>query len=443
MTLLAADLAKLWQDISPRALDLSRMTPAQQANLRTSLQALDRDLLKHLRKAAPPQLRLAPLLPLQNWLSSDSADLAVGGRHLLGSQNVGILLLAGGQGSRLGKDVPKGMLPLSNVLGRSLFQIFAEKVAAAQELYNSKIPLAVLTSSTDLERVLHFFQDRNYWGLNPEQVYFCAQSELPVLSSAHDPLIGVDGKVVYAPDGNGSAFHAFVKSGIASEFAAFGVTHLSVQPIDNPLSDLVHPALLGTVVASELANGDGSCPLCFKAIRRLETHESLGVFAHKNTSLRVAEYSEVDLFEGQLKGDFKLCNTGEFCISMKTAMQMADTDLATWPLHLAKKSIPSFEMPFPQQPNALKVEYFNFDMLEWIEGAKVMLFDRIDAFAPLKENGGLRGPKGVRAAMLKADQGQFKRVTGQKPPNELFELPASWYYPAGAKSHGTPIYKLS
>lgn len=449
MTLPTCDLTELWSRISPRPLKLEAMSPSQRANLKTSLRKLNRRELWYVRSARniPVESPPTPISPLKTWLSSSSPELAQRGCELLRAGKVGIVILAGGNGSRLGGNLPKGMVPLSNVLGRPLFQILVEKLVAAQSHYSAEFPLVVLTSKRDLQQTTRFFRDRAFWGLKPEKVHFVAQGEFPILTLEGDPLIGPDGSLVHGPNGNGSMFHELAKSGAIDQFTMEGITHISVQPIDNPLADPVNPALIGAVQTGPEALQNSGSPLCFKAVERLGAAEALGIFAVGNRSPRVIEYFELVNLADQLIERLTdvetagLSNTGEFCISLRSAVQIADVELNQWPLHLAKKCIPSIRTSKPRKPNGFKAEYFNFDILHWIDRAEVMLFDRATAFAPLKESRGCRGVHGVRAALQSADRYQYELVSHRQAPERAFELSANWFYSSGSKQLESPIYR--
>src|SRR3972149_8197563 len=144
-----------------------------------------------------------PLSPPEHFVRVGNPRYTRQGRALLREGKLGCLILAGGLGSRLGHEGPKGTYPITPIRKKSLFQLFAEKIRAAENRYQTTIPLAVMTSPQNHEETIRFFETHNYFGLKKENLFFFSQHELPLLDEKRYPLS------VKAPDGNGYALRYF------------------------------------------------------------------------------------------------------------------------------------------------------------------------------------------------------------------------------------------
>lgn len=427
--MLNSQLAHLWEKVSSNARKLDRLSAHECTALKRSLEALNGAECARMRLALERPALPMSAGPVGKLLSSSSTQLQGRGRQKLQSGRVAVLIFAGGQGSRLGACVPKGMFPLSPILGRSLFQLICEKINAAQKRYQVEIPLAIMTSLEHLDQIGDFFRRHQNFGLNGDNVHLFSQGKLPLLDVEGDPLIASDGQIAWGSSGNGCAFHHLLQSEIVDKLQNFGVTHLCALPIDNPLADPLDASLIGSLESDPFSQG--GCEVCFQAVERLDSKEATGIFVTIDKKLRVLEYTEISqssFLEGQ-KFQRNFANTGQFALTLPFARQLGEIPLDRWPLHIAKKRITMNDRANGADGvDVLKAERFNFDLLHHARRARVMTFDRQRSFAPLKDFDGPRGPDGVRAAMHRAEQLLFTRITGKRAPEHLFELRASWYY---------------
>ncbi len=408
-----SQLLKLWSEISSNSAKVERLLPDQQANLLRSLQGLDKEQLQRIRSSPRQNKRAKSLLAAREALELSDHFIKRGQRELA-LERVGIVIFAGGQGSRLGKGQPKGMYPLSSVKQRSLFQIFAEAISVAQKNYGQSFPLAVMTSLATHSRIESFFQEHRFWGLNPKDVYFFPQGELPLLDATEDPWLTADGNIRTAPNGNGGAFRALHESSIMQKLHEQKIEYLMMLPIDNALADPLNAGLIGAVATlkKEEGRGDDHC-VCFKAVKRTDPKEKTGLFVLEEGKLRVSEYVEheqnhQDQLPLMMTESFGLANTGEFCISMNFANFLGQLPLAKWPLHVVKKNVVAHGGTREDRVFSLKAEYFNFDLLQWAHEPRIMKFDRFSTFAPLKDADGPRGPTSVEEILLRVNQKSAK-----------------------------------
>lgn len=375
------------------------------------LQSIDWDTLKEERalihhKTSSEKLSLQPI----------DVSLKAAPDHpvsFLEGKNVGCLVMAGGQATRLETTLPKGLIPVSPYEKKPTLQIIAEKIKAYQESYGTKVFLGIMTSDFSHQKIVDFFQKNNLFGLKNQNLFFFRQKSLPLLDM-NGELILVDGKLFLGPDGNGTIFHAFVESGICETWEREEIDYVSVINGDNPLLDPFHPCVM-----EPLTKG---VDLSIAAVKRASKDESVGLFVKEGEKIRVVEYSEIDPAlstatdsSGSLL--FQWANISYLACTLEACKKASFHSL---PLHVAKKG-----------KNGLifwKAEYFIFDHLPLMQSCTVTPIDR-RFFSPLKTFTGEYSPEGVSLALKKQDEERFSKLFPQSPPPEGQDLPQSSYYP--------------
>ncbi|MCH9609747.1 MAG: hypothetical protein S4CHLAM45_01380 [Chlamydiales bacterium] len=339
----------------------------------------------------------------------------------------GCLILAGGQASRLRLKGLKGFMPTSLIQQKSLFQLLAEKVAAASKQYNYPIPLAFMTSTEQRTEAETFFIRHSFFGLKPSQVSFCSQSTWPLLNFNGDLFFSGPGELCFGPNGNGDIFKQFVKSGIYQKWQRFGIEHVRVLPVDNPLALPVDDALFSHHLAHQN-------DITIETIKK-EKGEKAGTLSLIEGKLGVLEYGE---FEEEVPDQY--ANVGLFLFSLSFMARAAELNL---PLHIAKKAAKTVTGEIPEKPNAWKFETFIFDTFSASEKSEAILFERESIFAPLKNLEGADSIATVQAALLAHEQKLLETLTGHCPPEGArFELCSSFYYPTAeqkARWKGKPF----
>ncbi len=287
------------------------------------------------------------------------------GQKAVGAGTVAVIALAGGHGSRLGYNAPKGCYP---ILNKSLYQRLAEKVLHASVASKKELQLGIMTSDATHEATVKHFEDENYFGLKKEQVVFFMQKNLPLQDETGSKLD------LTAPDGNGALFWHFEKSGHLAAWEKKGVCHITVFPIDNALADPFEPNLIGL---HALHKND----VTVVGISRESQLEHVGVLVEKNGKLGVVEYSEMadsDRLAYKEDGSLKhpLANISYFAFSLAFIKKILTHSPTELPLHIAKKKI--------NNEYLYKLEYFIFDLLAFSDRSEVLLLPRNRCFAPLK-----------------------------------------------------------
>ena len=368
-----------------------------------SLESLDPALLASLFKgeglASPPDLTSLeppPVVPA----GANAAARAAGERALRAGQ-VAVVLVAGGQGTRLGSDQPKGCFPVGPVSGATLYQIHAEKVLALGRKHGKTPVFLIMTSSATDAATRDFFSEHGHFGLNPADVWFFRQGEMPAVDRQTGRiLLEAPGKLFTAPDGHGGCLAALSRQGWLDKLAARGVSDLFYFQVDNPLVAIADPVFIGHHI---LKGSQASS----KVILRRDPSEKLGVFARSRGRCHIVEYSDLPAAMGTATAAdgsllFGAGNPAIHLFSVPFLTRAAAGD-SLMPYHAAVKKVPFWMEECghvkPGTENALKFEKFMFDVLPHADPWLLVETPREDEFAPLKNAQGADSPQEVRAAL--------------------------------------------
>ncbi len=297
------------------------------------------------------------LRPLSRYHFAGSSEYAQKGQALIAAGKVGCIILAGGQGSRLGASVPKGMVPVLEE--KTLFQLFLERTAAASDRYGCPLSLAIMTSPLNHKESLAYLQDHAFFGA--KQVDLFEQEMLPLLDDQGNPL-------TEGPAGNGEVFKYFVRSGLFKQWQERGIEYIHVILVDNPLADPFDPELCGF-------HAEMHAQITLKGVKKEDPEEKMGVILEEEGKIRVVEYSEASETLKRLPG--LIGNTSLFCFSMDFVQTAASASL---PWHIVQKEIVVGE----KRIKGWKFETFIFDLLEYASKIEVLVYPRNKTYAPLK-----------------------------------------------------------
>lgn len=355
---------------------------------------------------------------------SGNASSREKGLKYIGQGKAGCLIVAGGQGTRLGWSGPKGAFPISVIKNKSLFQLFAEKILAASKRAGRKLPLAIMASPCNAEETKRFFAENSFFGLDPGQIDFFVQDTLPFLDDKGNLFLETPSQIAKAPAGNGLALKHFWDCGIGPKWEAQGIEILNYILVDNPLADPYDPELIGF-------HEQMKDEITIKCVKKTDPYEKVGVLVKDRRGVRVIEYSELSLEEktdrdphGELK--HACANISLFCFQfafIKKNLPFFDA----MPLHAVKKPAKSL---YSKEMGAWKFEFFIFDILPAAKQVHALLYPRERCFSPLKSLTGEGGVKTVRAALQNLDRLTFSEISGI--PADLphpFELAQDFYYP--------------
>lgn len=314
------------------------------------------------------------------------ADAKKRGSEALASGEVGVLLVAGGQGTRLGFDHSKGMYPIAPDSGRTLFQILIAKLLDRADQHGAAIPLYLMTSPTTHEETVEFLEKHERFGLPSEDLNVFCQGTMPAVDSRTGKiLLAEKGRLALSPDGHGGVVDALLRNSLLTDMARRGVRRLFYMQVDNPLVEVADPRFLGHHLLS------GS-QMSTQVVRKVEATEKVGNVVAVEGRLRIIEYSDLPAdvaCRRDRSGELALWagNIAVHVIDVALLREVAD-HIETLPWHLALKQVPYVDatghLVSPSEPNATKFERFVFDLMPHAEDALAFEVERSTAFAPLK-----------------------------------------------------------
>ena len=312
--------------------------------------------------------------------------LARQGLGLLAGGRVATLLLAGGQGSRLGHPGPKGTFPLAGDPERPLYKVLAERLVAVGRLVGRPVPWIILTSPQTDAETRAALAPAESWGIEPDQIEFVVQGQLPALDPEGRALLAARGQLALAPDGHGGALTALRDAGVLGRLRERGVQVLTSFQVDNPLARPVDPVMLGWMVEQK-------AQVVSKAVAKATPDERVGVYARDLAGRhRIVEYTELPEEGAE---DLTLGSIALHALSVRWLSDLLEGPY-TLPLHTARKRVPFLDasgtLVNPERPNAIKLERFFFDCFPEAERFSVHEVKREWEFAPIKNATGADSP---------------------------------------------------
>ncbi|CCI44130.1 unnamed protein product [Albugo candida] len=403
--------------------DTGRLNPNEIKLLCDQIKNLDLDQLESIFKksmsSGPSQFDSAFIEPLDcvDRLTDTPSEKKRGweslGLDAIHKGQLAAVILAGGQGTRLGFDGPKGIFSIGLQSKKSLFQLFAERILALETLTDekygrtkaSKIPLLIMTSALNHDHTVSYFRRYRFFGLEEEDVYFFSQGTLPCFT--------LDGKLILenthilakASDGNGGFYRALDESGKLALLQARGVEYLHVVSVDNALCKIADPVFIGYCISKDADCGN-------KVVWKTRSDEKVGIVAKSNSRFCVIEYSEMDNNISQLRdesGSLRF-GAGNICNHFFTINFIVHRVLKEIKLdyHVAHKKIPMADDDgctfTPDKNSGIKLEAFIFDTFPLSERMAVLAVPREQEFAPVKNQPGAeRDSPNIAGAMLSCE----------------------------------------
>lgn len=327
--------------------------------------------------------------------SADSKATSRIGEQMLREGKVACLLVAGGQGTRLGINQPKGTL---EVLGKSLFQRHAEGIRRLGEQFGKVPPFYLMTSAATHHETVDFFEKHSYFGLLKNDTRFFQQGNATTVDLQGTVLLGESGKPLENPDGHGGMFEALNREGILEDAERRGISTFYYFQVDNPLVHIADPLFLGLHAQSK------SC-YSLKIVRKTDPNEKLGIVCQLGDRLQMVEYSELpsELRNARNPDGSLRFDAGSIAIHLFDLPWLADLTKKnlTLPWHKAEKTVQALDRHKKLvSMQGIKSEKFIFDLLPHAERTLVMETSR-DEFAPIKNAMGIDSLESAQLQMLR------------------------------------------
>jgi UDP-N-acetylglucosamine/UDP-N-acetylgalactosamine diphosphorylase len=352
------------------------------------------------------------------------------GEQALREGKVGMILVAGGLGTRLGFDLPKGMFPLGPVSNRTLFQILIDHLRAVSRRHGVRIPLYIMTSPATHQATEAFLAEHDRFGMSAEDLRLFQQGTMyAVDAESFRVLLASPDKIFTGPDGHGGMLAALVKNGILAEARRRGIEQFFYGQIDNPLLTVCDPELIGCHLLSQ-------SELTTQVATKTDPAEKVGVVVEVAGRTQIIEY--VDLPDEAAKerlpdGSLKFW-AGNIAVHVfDTAfLERTASQADALRFHTSRKKVPfvneAGELIHPSSPNAIRFERFIFDLLPLAKNALVVEVDKAQAFAPVKndDSAPTDSPTTARRAMISQSAKLLHEADVSVAPNVAVEVNPLW-----------------
>ncbi len=423
-------LLRFWDELNPESQKklLSQLNEVDFEMMRSlvdqSEDAVDWEALSQ-QAGAPPAARLDDTSP-----KFASADAVRAGEEALRAGKVGMILVAGGQGTRLGFEPPKGMFPIGPVSGRTLFQMHCDRLLAMMKRYRTSLPMYIMTSPATDEETRRYFAANDRCGLAEDQLIIFCQGTMPAVDAASGRLLlATKDELALSPDGHGGLVAAFAKHGCLADAQRRGIEYLYYAQVDNPLAQLCDPEFIGYHILSQ-------SQLTTQVVKKRFATERVGNVVEIDGRVQIIEYSDLPesaAVQTDAEGNLKLW-AGNIAVHVFDVgfLQQVVESASGLPFHRAHKKVPyiddSGKLVEPTAPNAIKFERFVFDLLPMAERAFVVEGDPAKIFAPVKNANGAEfdTPEHSQRAISDLHRSWLEQAGARVAPDVVVEIHPAW-----------------
>ena len=376
---------------------------AQQTGLLNQIEALDLSLLDLIKDGVKevPKGKLAPLGAVTlDEIKEKKDTYKKRGLEAIRQCQVGAVLLAGGQGTRLGLDKPKGMLNVGIHKELYLFEQLVNNLMEVVKEADAWVPLFVMTSEKNNADTVAFFKEKDYFGYNKDYVFFFVQEMAPSVGYDGKILMEAKDRLSTSPNGNGGWFSSLVKAGLLDKINELGVKFLNVFAVDNVLQKMADPVFVGATLEAGAVCGS-------KVVAKADPNERVGVLCLEDGRPSIVEYYEMTdeiIHSRDDKGNL-LYNYGVILNYLFDVKTLTDILNRFMPTHVVEKKIPYInekaELVKPQEPNGYKFETLVLDMIHMMDNCLSFEVEREHEFAPIKNATGVDSLESARKLMEK------------------------------------------
>lgn len=348
------------------------------------IEEMDWSCLELIHKEPLPRGRFEPLRAMElSEIAEKKEEFREKGLGAIREGKVGAVLLAGGQGTRLGFDKAKGMFNIGVHRPLYIFEQLIQNLLDVTREAGTWIPLYIMTSDKNDEETRSFFAEHEYFGYHKEYIRFFVQEMVPAVDFEGNILMESKDSLAMSPNGNGGWFQSMLRAGLDQDMKERGVEWLNVFAVDNVLQRIADPVFIGAVIASGCVSGS-------KVVRKVSPEEKVGAMCLEDGKPSIVEYYELtkEMAEAVDEKGTLLYGFGvtlNYLFSVRELMEIAKKKL---PVHLVKKKVPYLDeqgvLQKPQEPNAYKFETLILDMVYMMENCLPFEVEREREFAPVK-----------------------------------------------------------
>lgn len=394
---------KIWEDDNQKYIKamMEKNTTEQNEKLTKRLEEIDFSVLEHIERKETVNERgvFAPLDAVEvSEIEARGAEFKELGLKAIREGKVGAVLLAGGQGTRLGLDRPKGTLNIGVAKELYLFEQLLRNLMDVTDEAGVYVPLYIMTSNINNADTTAFFEEHDYFGYPKDYVKFFVQEMVPACDYEGRIYMESQTEVAMSPNGNGGWFSSMVNAGLLSDIKERGIEWINVFAVDNCLQRIADPMFVGATIAYGCESGA-------KVVRKAAPDERVGVLCTEDGEPSIAEYYEMTeematarKENGDLKYGFGVILN--YLFSEKKLEQIAD---ARMPIHVVEKKIPYMDVDGtfvkPEQPNGYKFETLVLDMVHMMDDCIPYEVVREREFAPIKNLHGVDSLDSARELM--------------------------------------------
>jgi UDP-N-acetylglucosamine/UDP-N-acetylgalactosamine diphosphorylase len=391
-----------------------QLNEKQRHNLLSQIEGLDFDLLEekielYIKNPAvaklPNNFSSTPAYPAEPKTDEQKEKYTKAkqfGAELISAGKVAAFVVAGGQGTRLGFDGPKGDFAISPVKNKTLFRLFAETIKATGQKYGFEPVWYIMTSPLNHDRIMKIFERDDFYGLAQSSVFIFQQGTEVNFSSDGKILLAEKDELSTSPDGHGGSLKALYKSGAIADMKTRGIEYISYFQVDNPLTNIFDSLFIGLHALDK-------AEMSSKALVKTGPFERVGNFCLADGKVTVIEYSDLPdgLAEKKTEEGLLVFSLGSIAIHIinRIFVEQLNTKGFALPYHRANKKIPHIDLQTgkkiePQKPNDIKIETFVFDALPLTSRSIILETIRSDEFAPVKNAVGADSPQVTKKMMI-------------------------------------------
>ena len=384
-------------------LQLSKLDAEKQEALRAQVASIDHTLFDALSHAHGESAKgvISPIGAVEvNDIAAKEAEYRAIGLEAVRNCKVGAVLLAGGQGTRLGADGPKGSYNVGITRDLFIFECLINNLLDVANEAGAYVPLYIMTSTVNNDQTVSFFREHNYFGYPEDYVKFFIQEMVPAVDYEGRILMQNESELVLSPNGNGGWYSSMAKTGVLDDVHARGVEWLNVFAVDNVLQRMADPVFVGATIAS-------GCDSGAKVVRKAAPGEKVGVLCREDGKPSIIEYYEMTDDMANLRREDGELTYGfgvilNYLFSEKKLEEIMNNYM---PIHVVEKKIPYMDengvSHAPTEPNGYKFETLVLDMVHMMDDCLAFEVVREKEFAPIKNLHGVDSVDSARELLQK------------------------------------------